>query len=121
MSIILAGMAGMTQAQEAQNGQPEFTAQQVAHGQQIFAAHCAACHGATMVDIFRSYPNAERYYLFISGSMPRHAPGSLAENEYLDIVVYLMDQLGAKPGDIPLPPDRSVLATIVPAQIATGQ
>lgn len=95
---------------------PSFTAEQVEHGQWVFNNQCAVCHGQSMFDIFRGYDTAERFYLFISGSMPRDMPGWLSEQEYIDIVAYLMDGVGFAAGEEALPPDREVLARIVPSE-----
>lgn len=118
IAALSAGSAWAQETGESSSAAALFTAEQARHGEVVFNAHCAACHGTSMFQIFERYPTAEAFYLFISGSMPRHAPGSLSEQEYVDIVTYLMDGVGFEPGDQALPPDRRVLADIVPARVA---
>lgn len=91
-----------------------FTEEQAEAGQRGFAVGCGGCHGADMVDVFAGYDTAETYYLFISGSMPADNPGSLAPQQYVDIIAYLMREVGFPAGEETLTPDRAVLAEIVP-------
>jgi hypothetical protein len=92
-----------------------FTAAQADAGQRAFNTHCAACHGSSMLDIFRGYATVERYYNFISGSMPRHLPGSLPETDYLSVVAYLLRTSGFAAGERELTAERAQLRRIVPA------
>lgn len=43
-------------------------------------------------------PNAAALYSYLRAAMPRHAPGSLADAEYLDITAYLLELNRALPG-----------------------
>lgn len=114
--LALLSMVPATQLLAQDADTPSYTAEQVEHGQWVFNNQCAVCHGETMFDIFASYETAERFYLFISGSMPRDMPGWLSEQEYIDIVAYLMDGVGFTAGEKALMPDREVLARIIPSE-----
>lgn len=102
-------------AQDADAGQAYYTEEQAEAGQRMFAISCGGCHGTDMVDVFAGYATAESYYLFISGSMPADNPGSLAPQQYADIMAYLMREVGFPSGDEKLTADRAILAEIVPA------
>jgi polar amino acid transport system substrate-binding protein len=78
-------------------GQPADT------GKAIFASHCARCHGAngqgvtapTVIGTNSSldkYNTAQGLYNFVSTAMPANAPGSLSQQDYLDVVTFLLVQ-----------------------------
>jgi hypothetical protein len=91
-----------------------FTEAQALQGRKDYVNHCIACHGFSMQRLFAKYPTAAAYYNFISGSMPRHAAGSL-EEEYLNILAYMLQEAGFPPGENELSTDRSLLSQIIPA------
>lgn len=95
---------------------PWFTEAQAEIGRTTFVANCVACHGTSMFGIFRRYSTVERYFNFISGSMPKHLPGSLPEEDYLSIVAFLLRASGFKPGGAELTAERARLRQIVPAE-----
>lgn len=104
-----------------------YTAEQADRGQKVFAQHCAVCHGGNgqggeVPQTFKGYagmkappvagpgalPNmqtAENVYSFIKQHMPLQKPGSLSDQEYLDIVAFDLkaNNIG-KPGTEPLTP-----------------
>ncbi|GEM_PF-1050752 len=106
---------------DAQTGQPSsattawYTSAQADLGRRNFATNCAACHGASMFTIFRHKSSAASYYNFISGSMPKHLPGSLPEEDYVSIVAFMLSAWGFPAGNTELTADRSVLKHIIPA------
>ncbi len=102
-----------------------YTAAQADRGQKVFAANCAGCHGndghgGRVPDSMKGYagmksppvagpgalPNmstAENVYTFIKQHMPLQKPGSLSDQDYLDIVAFdLKANNVAKPGNQPL-------------------
>lgn len=95
---------------------PWYTEAQADIGRTTFIANCVACHGTSMFGIFHRYSTVERYFNFISGSMPKHLPGSLPEEDYLSIVAFLLRASGFKPGDVELTSERARLRRIVPAE-----
>lgn len=114
VAAALALLAGPAWAQDDQD-RAWFSEKQAGEGRVVFNAHCAACHGMSVLDIFVTYPDAAAFYNFISGSMPRHAPGSLSDEEYVDILAFIMDGVGFPAGEDDLPPDRTILSRIHPA------
>lgn len=121
MSVLAAGMLGANATEnEGEDLHAWFTEEQAEQGQRTFAVSCGGCHGVDMVDVFAGYATAEAYYLFSSGSMPADNPGSLADQQYVDIIAYLMREVGFPAGEERLTPDREVLRQIVPADAAAA-
>lgn len=91
-------------------------ADQIAAGRDVYDASCAECHGAQgeggtgplLVGGSRriaSYENTTRLYDYVSRTMPFDDPGSLGEDEYWDVISYLLDENGLLPQDAVLGPD----------------
>jgi PQQ-dependent dehydrogenase (s-GDH family) len=89
---------------------PQFTAAQAAAGKTAFNANCAVCHGNTMTNGTFGPPLAGEYFAnkwhgqtvraFFdhSKTMPPAAPASLQDEVYADIVAYVLQVNGYKPG-----------------------
>jgi cytochrome c len=89
-----------------------FTQAQGDAGRQSYAASCASCHGASLQGggapalagrefadgTFGQRPVAQ-LYTFIHDSMPFCEGGSLANDTFLNIVAFLLEANGAKPGN----------------------
>jgi mono/diheme cytochrome c family protein len=89
-----------------------YTEEQADRGRRAYPPSCGGCHGASMAEIFSQYEDAASYYRFISGSMPADNPGGLATRDYLDIVAYLMQEIGFPSGTVELNDGRETLAQI---------
>jgi mono/diheme cytochrome c family protein len=72
-------------------------------GKQVFASHCAKCHGDQGQGVtapanigpnatLQKYKTAKGLYDYVSTLMPNDAPGSLSQQEYLQVVSYLLVQ-----------------------------
>ena len=88
-----------------------FTAEQAKRGRTTYDTKCASCHdGGTMGpelwgDAFlANWDNKDLSALFsrIQTTMPEDAPGSLTENEALDIIAYVVQTNGFPAGDKPM-------------------
>lgn len=98
-------------APAARTGQSE----QVAAGQQVYEQVCVVCHGdagegaegpaiagpSAEVVTFR---NARRLVEYVQELMPDDAPGSLAEQQYYDVVAFLLAWNNLNPGQVPVDP-----------------
>ena len=94
-----------------------FPPDQVTRGEAVFNHACAECHGPDSTDpeaplllrpdSLRRFPNAAAAHKFISTEMPSDTPGTLAPEEYWDVVAYLLTQSGINGGDAPLGPDTA--------------
>jgi S-disulfanyl-L-cysteine oxidoreductase SoxD len=97
-----------------------YAAEQGRRGRTTYDTKCASCHdGGTMGpelwgDAFlTTWDNKDLGALFtrIQTTMPEDAPGSLTENEALDVIAYIVQTNGFPAGDKALP-SASALASI---------
>jgi mono/diheme cytochrome c family protein len=105
---------------------PQFTAAQAAAGRKAYNASCAVCHGSTMTNGTMGTPLAGEYfrnkwtgrtvrafYDRAHKTMPPAAPASLPKDVYADIVAWILEVNGFKPGGSALPPGGDALDTMV--------
>ncbi len=82
-------------------------------GREVFARECAECHGAQGEGLegpvligentnLPAFGTAEGLYEFISQGMPLDAPGSLPEQEYLEVLAFLLLENARVDEDAPL-------------------
>ncbi|PNY82467.1 c-type cytochrome [Deinococcus koreensis] len=77
-------------------------ATQVQAGAAVFASSCQGCHGATLqggrapellgTDFISKWTTAGELHGLVSKAMPMNAPGTLSEQQYLDVVAFLLDR-----------------------------
>jgi len=117
-AILVASAAPDLAAQTADSGSDaRVHPAQARRGVALFQQHCHACHTTTQ---FQSAAFAEAragrpvFELFdeIRTSMPQNAPGQLSAQEYLDIVVYLLELNGHATAEEELPVDEAVLQRV---------
>lgn len=101
-----------------------FTAQQVSSGRGFFGGACAGCHGETLLGLdggppLVGDPFAHWYtgpvsalFEFVHTRMPMDAPGTLTPRQALGLIAYILENNGFAAGDVELPEDPAVLATI---------
>lgn len=70
----------------------------------MYDEHCLACHGAegqgvvgpalwgSQAQLEDRGPTAADLHAFVRSAMPQHNPGSLAPEQYFDVVTYLLLQ-----------------------------
>jgi mono/diheme cytochrome c family protein len=113
--------AGSTPGLGATDGVPAatgvFTVAQAASGQEVYTASCAQCH--TMAQhsgsAFAAAWNGRRLsdlYEIIRGTMPLDNPGGLSDQEYIDVVAYMLQLNGVPAGKAPLRADAAVLKNL---------
>ena len=104
----------------------------VAHGKQVFADNCAVCHGdngvggikdrlvggqgtltsnAPVKTVGSYWPYATTLFDYIHRAMPYQAPGSLSNDDYYSLAVYILSLNGILPDDGKL--DRESLPKIM--------
>jgi alcohol dehydrogenase (cytochrome c) len=109
LAVLLA--AGTTHA--AQQGY--YTRAQAVSGATVYSATCSQCHGVNMQggsgppltgQAFKAYVGktgtAATLFDFISRQMPADKPGSLTQQQYLDVTAYILSRNGYPAGDVPL-------------------
>jgi alcohol dehydrogenase (cytochrome c) len=95
---------------------PSYTEAQASAGKEVYTAKCSACHGASLAGVegpaLAGPPFSARWEtgrrtvedLFdkIQSSMPFGAGGSLSNEQYLNIVAYILRSNGHNTGSVPL-------------------
>ena len=90
---------------------------QAARGQDVYAGMCKSCHaaathtGVAFEKSWNGHPLSELFG-FISTRMPKNEPGSLAPEEYMDVLAYLLKLNQMPAGAAELPPDTTVLGQV---------
>ena len=121
------GIAVAAAQQPARTG--PFTAQQAADGRVLYQSTCVACHLANMKGSFEALPLAGANFINawrnrstrdlvtkIRTSMPLSSPGSLSDQEAVNLAAFILQSNGATPGAQALTAE-----TMVPiGAIATG-
>jgi len=104
---------------------PHFTAEQSAAGKTAYNASCAVCHGATLTNGTFGTPLAGTYFknkwsgktvqalVEKSKAMPPGAPANLPPETIANIVAYVLESNGAKPGPHPLPTKPESLSDLI--------
>ena len=97
-----------------------FTAEQAAAGWTVYARQCGECHGAGLdgaeapalrgVDFLNGWAGqtTDELFEYVRDAMPPGLGGSLGDSVYLDLVAYILDANGARPGDALLTADAGV-------------
>lgn len=84
-----------------------YTADQATKGRQVFNGNCLGCH-TTATHMGPAFENKWfgrplfDLYDYVSQMMPKAAPGSLTEDEYVWLVAYILRLNGMPPGRAPL-------------------
>ena len=96
----------------AQTPSGVYTTEQAVSGQTLFNQNCAACHGSKLegagapaldaATLYTDWGTADALYLMFSKSMPPQNPGTLKEDEYLNILAYILKFNGFPEGNKPL-------------------
>ena len=112
-----------------------FTEAQATRGRQVYAGACGLCHGRRLNGApddpdMRSTPPLVRarflrewqgrslaaLFAYTRLTMPEDNPGSLTDEEYVDVIAYMLSFGGMPAGDDELPTDARSLAHIVIGQ-----
>ncbi|MGN6665550.1 MAG: c-type cytochrome [Trinickia sp.] len=104
----------------AASASPSFDRAQVAHGKSLYGSACAKCHGANMQGITApalsgpafapvsgSHLTIGGIYTYMSTNMPADRPGKLKDQEYADIMAYLLNANGYAPGSAKMTADSA--------------
>lgn len=109
-----------------------FTEAQATRGEAVYPGACGLCHGRRLngapddPDMRSTPPLARARFLriwegrslaalfeFTRATMPENNPGSLADQEYVDVMAYMLTVGGMPAGDEELRPDARSLARVV--------
>lgn len=94
-----------------------YTAAQANRGEQVYFSICVSCHpkGTYTAPVFREKWNGHllsELFNFVSTSMPKEQPGTLEDQEYADVIAYLLKINGAPAGKTELSTDVKALKWI---------
>ena len=126
--LILVSPAALAQTDTARTTRSGvYSAAQAERGKMQYAISCRSCHtaashtGVTFAKWWKDRTLADLFG-YMSTQMPKNDPGSLAPEQYADVVAYLLKMNAMPPGRDDLLPDSSALAPIrivLPAPAAT--
>ena len=94
-----------------------YTDDQAERGHELYSAACVGCHAAAS-HTGPVFANAwagklvSELFAFVSARMPKNDPGSLAPEEYANLVAYLLKMNGVPAGTTELPADSVALKSI---------
>lgn len=90
---------------------PSFDRAQAVHGKSLYASSCAMCHGAKLQGItapaligpaFAPTANAHLtiggVFTYMASNMPADRPGKMKDQDYADIMAFLLSSNGYRPG-----------------------
>ena len=94
-----------------------YSVAQAKRGEQTYMNVCLACHpaGTYTTEAFREKWNGaplSDLFELVAATMPKHEPGSLATNDYVNVVAYLLKINGAPTGARDLPADEQAMKKI---------
>ena len=104
--VILSSAAGLPAA--------SFLASQATRGQKVYEETCGTCHGPGQLigqGFVESWNDRRVYdlYAVVRGTMPLDKPGGMKEQEYLDVIAYLLQANHAPAGADSLKSDSTVM------------
>lgn len=125
LAFVLAATAGRADAASAVS---DYTAAQAERGAQTYDRFCAPCHGnnlegkagppltgkAFQETLQYAKMTSSQLYTFISQSMPQNAPASLSDEQYIDVLSFLLSKNGYPAGSIPLSKQRLGAVDLLP-------
>lgn len=94
-----------------------YTREQVSRGQDVYLGQCRSCHtpDAHASPTFQAAwggKSLNELYAYIRERMPKNEPASLSDQEYIDVLTYLLRLNRAPEGSVELPADADALKEI---------
>ena len=121
--FVLAASGPGLEAQEGESAQMSsvhdgvYSEEQAERGEDTYDAVCAYCHTTsqfTGASFLRAWSGASlsQFFGLVMGTMPYDAPGSLSQQEYADVVAYILSLNDLPTGEQELPGDMGELREI---------
>ena len=116
-----APVVGVVEAAQQPAEDGGFTADQVSAGFTVYARECGECHGVNLdgveapplrgADFLNGWAGqtTDELITYVEEAMPPGLGGSLSPQVYLNIVAYILAENGARPGDVALTSDATVM------------
>ena len=130
VTAVLGGLGEITEVASVWQG--VYTEAQASRGQGVYDGACGLCHGRRLngapddPDMRSTPPLARARFIrewegrslaalfeYTRATMPENNPGSLTDDEYVDVIAYMLSVSGMPAGDDELPPDPQSLARAV--------
>ena len=91
-----------------------YSAEQATRGAQTYAATCARCHPPGQLDgqafaIAWNEARVSTLYNTLRNTMPQDKPGSLSDEQYADVIAYLLQRNRVPAGAVALTTDTAAL------------
>ncbi len=100
-----------------------FAAEQAERGAELFTARCSGCHGAELGGGFgpQLAPLGSHWtgqtlgslFRFVSSNMPYDNPGSLTQEQYLDVISFVLARNGYPAGETAMTADAAVIDAVL--------
>ena len=130
VAVVLDGFADIGPMESVWDG--VFTEAQAGRGETVYSGACATCHGSRLngapddPDMRSTPPLARARFLrvwegrslatlfeYTRATMPEDNPDSMTEQDYVDVIAYMLSVGGMPAGDDELQPDPQSLARVV--------
>jgi len=109
--LLLISLGTTSVAQQRNISEGVYTEAQAILGKEVYDTNCKTCHAMKFYrDIWFAWeerPLMNFWYILVS-EMPSDNPGSLSNDEYTNIVAYILSDLGFPAGDAPLDPSNEM-------------
>lgn len=109
--LLLISLGTTSVAQQRNISKGVYTEAQAILGKEDYDTNCKTCHAMKFYrDIWFAWeerPLMNFWYILVS-EMPSDNPGSLSNDEYTNIVAYILSDLGFPAGDAPLDPSNEM-------------
>lgn len=112
LALTLVAGAALIAASKAPPPAPSFTTDQARRGQLSYYENCAECHGAKSQGLYGpalvgpdgnvQWETVQYVYQYALSQMPAGNAGGLPKKTYVDIMAYLLQAHGHRPGSKPL-------------------
>lgn len=114
--VVLPAVAGSQNGQRS-TGQGVYSREQWMRGREVYAGLCVGCHPAVthVGPVFTTSWAGKKLsdlFGFLRERMPKNDPGSLTEQDYVDVMSYLLRLNGMPAGVNELPADSVALTKI---------
>ena len=134
-SVLTLGAAHETQlrAQDVERKPATYTVEQADAGLDVYRQHCSVCHGDNLDDgpfapplrgiEFQArwhFRSLEALFDQTSATMPQDRPGSLTDEEYMELLAFMLQENGISASDAELPADLAALAALSPGWSSSG-
>lgn len=113
LALLTAAVAALAAERTIADG--VYTETQAEAGEALYAKHCLTCHDKRYFRPVLKRWNGQplsMLYLVMSTSMPESNPASLREQEYVDILAYILSLSRYPAGDTPLSHEDGALEAI---------